>query len=175
MATVTLHRHRTVLDEPAVVSAYLEAQGIPYASWGVRQLKGRMKNATFSPEDQQAILSLYEPELTELKARWGYRSQDLVVLSDRTPNLEGILAPFRREHHHTDDEVRCVVDGSGLFTVCRGRLVFDVTVRPGDLIMIPAFTRHWFSLTPERKITCIRVFKDPAGWAAIYDEPNSSV
>ena len=175
MATVVIRDSEKVLQEKDVVSDYLAGQGLIYESWGVERVSGHLKKSYgLSPEEQQAILDLYEPEVTDLKSRQGYRTEDVVVLSETTPNLEVILEKFRPEHHHTDDEVRFVVDGSGVFTILQGRLIFDVTVEAGDLLSVPAYTRHWFDLTAERRIKCIRIFKDPAGWVAVYDEPGVS-
>jgi cupin superfamily acireductone dioxygenase involved in methionine salvage len=42
-----------------------------------------------------------------------YQSQDVISLSDTTPNLDELLKNFQREHHHTDDEVRFIVSGHG--------------------------------------------------------------
>jgi len=181
MATVTIrsngqvHHAGQVIDDKSAVSAYLKGQGMIYESWGVERLNGHLKDSyTLKPEEHQSLLDLYGTEISDLKSSQGYLTQDVVVLSSATPNLDTILEKFRREHHHTDDEVRFVVDGSGIFTIRKDRLVFDVTVTPGDLIVVPAYTRHWFDLTPERKIKCIRIFKDPAGWVAIYEEPAVS-
>jgi len=175
MATVTIRGEGRVLIDPGTVSTYLNELGVIYDSWGVERLSRRLAESySLNSEEQQSILHHYAPEISDLKSRQGYLAQDIVVLSDATPNLEAILEKFRREHHHTDDEVRFVVDGSGIFTLRKNDRIFDVKVTAGDLIVVPAFTRHWFDLTPERKIKCIRIFKDPAGWAAIYDEPQVS-
>jgi 1,2-dihydroxy-3-keto-5-methylthiopentene dioxygenase len=181
MATITIRRNGpsrrggTVLEENGAVSAYLKRQGMIYESWDIERLNGHLKESyALEPEDQQLILDSYASEISGLKSRQGYITQDIVVLSAATLNLDTILEKFRREHHHADDEVRFVVDGSGVFTIRRGSLIFDVTVAAGDLIVVPAYTRHWFDLTHERKIKCIRIFKDPAGWVAIYDEPAVS-
>jgi 1,2-dihydroxy-3-keto-5-methylthiopentene dioxygenase len=175
MATITIRTNGKVLRGNGEISSYLEGQTVHYESWGVERLNRRLKQSyTLGPDEEQAILGLYSPEIEELKSREGYLAQDLVVLSDATPNLEIILDKFRREHHHTDDEVRFVIDGSCIFTIRKNQLIFDVTVEAGDLLVVPAYTRHWFDLTPERKIKCIRIFKDPAGWVAVYDEPAVS-
>ena len=174
MATVRIHRSGVVLSEMEAVSTYLSEQGVSYQHWGVERLNAQLNRSdALSPDEQEAILRLFEPELSTLRRDQGYRAQDIVALSEATPNLETVLEKFKREHHHTDDEVRFVVDGSGVFTIRKGNLVFDVIVAPGDLFVVPAFTRHSFDLTAKRKIKCIRVFKDPAGWAAIYDEPSA--
>ncbi len=176
MAVVNILQSGEVLQEKESVWIYLKEQGVIYERWGVERLSGHLKESyTLSPDEQQAILNLYEPEISDLKSRQGYITQDLVVLSDATPDLDSILKKFRREHHHTDDEVRFVVDGSGIFTIRKGALTFAVTVEAGDLLAVPAYTRHWFGLTPERRIKCIRIFRDPAGWVAIYDEPVMGV
>lgn len=171
MATISIRQSGEELCEKGAVSAYLAEKGVIYESWGVERLNGHLKESyTLTPDEQKAIIDLYSPEISDLKSRQGYITQDIVVLSEATPNLDALLEKFRREHHHTDDEVRFVVDGSGIFTIRKGDLIFDVTVKAGDLLVVPAYTRHWFDLTGERKIKCIRIFKDPAGWVAIYDE-----
>ncbi|HTN42824.1 MAG TPA: cupin domain-containing protein [Nitrospiria bacterium] len=175
MATITIRSNGRVLDEKSAVSDYLKGQGMIYEFWGVGRLNGRLKDSyTLKPEEQQSLLNLYGTEISGLKSRQGYITEDVVVLSGATPNLDAILEKFRREHHHTDDEVRFVVDGSGVFTIRKKDLIFDVTVVAGDLMVVPAYTRHWFDLTPERKIKCIRIFKDSSGWVAIYEEPEVS-
>jgi 1,2-dihydroxy-3-keto-5-methylthiopentene dioxygenase len=172
MATINIHTSGEILCERKAVWSYLKTQGVIYEFWGTERLTGHLKESyTLSPEEQQAILDLYGPEISNLKSRQGYLTQDIVVLSGATQNLDAILGKFRREHHHIDDEVRFVVDGGGIFTIRKGNLIFDITVTAGDLLVVPAYTRHWFDLTSEQRIKCIRIFKDPAGWVAIYDEP----
>ncbi len=172
MAVITIHHTREVLAGKDSVSAYLKGQGILYEFWSVERISDTLKESyTLSPEGQQKIIDLYASEISDLKSKQGYVTQDIVVLSEATPNLGEILGKFSREHHHTDDEVRFVVDGSGVFTIRKGDHIFNVVVAAGDLIAVPAYTRHWFNLAPQRKIKCIRIFKDPAGWVAIYDEP----
>jgi len=170
MATVHVRESGAAYDGQAA-GAYLGQQGIPYEFWEADRLGSDLRAPnTPSPDDRKKILDLYAPEISRLKAEKGYVAEDIVSVSAATPNLEPLLNQFRKEHHHTDDEVRYVVDGSGVFTIRKGRLIFDVTVSAGDLLVVPAYTRHAFDLTPARQITCIRVFKDTTGWAAVYEE-----
>ncbi len=172
MATVQIRGSKESFSGNEEVAAYLGQQEILFESWGVDRLNGHLRESyALSPEEKQQILDLYDVEITDLKSRQGYLTQDVIVVSEATPNLDAILEKFKKEHHHTDDEVRFVVDGSGVFTIRKGNLILDVIVKAGDLLMVPAYTRHWFDLTEERKIKCIRIFKDPAGWVAVYDEP----
>ncbi len=153
------------------VKEFLDKYGITYERWGVERLSPELReNYELTPEQQQEIINAYKKELEKLKKEKGYITEDIVVLSEKTPNLEDLMAKFKREHHHVDDEVRFVVDGSGIFPVKIGGKVVEIHVGPGDLIVVPAGARHWFELDEQRKIKCIRVFKTPAGWEAIYNE-----
>lgn len=62
------------------------------------------------------------------------------------------MKDFYREHIHTDDEIRLVVDGSGYFDA---RVLKDeskwirIHVKKGDLLIIPAGAYHRF-ITDEK-------------------------
>jgi 1,2-dihydroxy-3-keto-5-methylthiopentene dioxygenase len=110
-----------------------------------------------------------QPALDRLKASRGYVEQDVVELSPQTPELDTLCAKFEGEHLHTDDEVRFVLDGEGVFDL---RSVDDrwmrVTVEAGDLIVVPANLHHRFFLTSRKQIRCVRLFKDSTGWVPHY-------
>ncbi|MEM9456840.1 MAG: cupin domain-containing protein [Myxococcota bacterium] len=115
----------------------------------------------------------YQPPLDELKAERGYAEQDIIELRPDTPKLDEICAKFKDEHLHTDDEVRYVLDGEGIFDI---RSVDDrwmrVTVEQGDLLVVPANVHHRFTLTERKQIRCVRLFKDSAGWVPHYRGPT---
>ena len=160
-----------VIENPDEIKGFLAKYGVLYDRWGVDRLpKYLIENYELTEEEQQAIIDAYKEELEKLKREKGYITEDIVVLSGKTPNLEALLEKFKKAHHHVDDEVRFVVDGSGVFPLKLDGEVVEVWVEAGDLIVVPAWTRHWFELDENRKIKCIRVFKTPAGWEAIYDE-----
>jgi len=160
-----------VVEDINEIKSFLDKYGVLYDRWGVDRLpENLIENYELTEEEQQAIIDAYKEELEKLKAEKGYITEDIVVLSDKTPNLEALLEKFKREHHHVDDEVRFVVHGSGVFPLKLDGEIVEVWIEAGDLIVVPAGTRHWFELDENRKIKCIRVFKTPAGWEAIYDE-----
>lgn len=161
---------KTVTDEKEI-KEILSSYGVIYDRWGIDRLPEDIrKKYEIDEENSKAIINAYEKELKELKEKMGYITEDIVVLSDKTPNLDALLEKFKREHHHIDDEVRFVVDGSGIFPIKIDGEIVDVHVEAGELIVVPAGARHWFELDENRKIKCIRVFKTPAGWEAIYNE-----
>src|SRR5512132_692535 len=55
--------------------------------------------------------------IAEIKQKHGYVDEDFVELGPATPNLDIVCAKFDKEHYHTEDEVRFVVDGEGIFDV----------------------------------------------------------
>jgi 1,2-dihydroxy-3-keto-5-methylthiopentene dioxygenase len=110
-----------------------------------------------------------EAEIARIKSSRGYVDQDEISLSKETANLDTICAKFDKEHFHTLDEVRFVVDGEGIFDV---RDSSDQWVRievdAGDLIIIPANKFHRFYLTSAKTIRCVRLFLNNEGWAPLY-------
>src|SRR6266571_4152537 len=110
-------------------------------------------------------------EMARIKRDHGYRDEDEVALSTETPNLDAICAKFDKEHYHTLDEVRFVVDGEGIFDVRdTGDRWVRIEVDAGDLIIIPARTYHRFYLTAAKNIRCMRLFLNHDGWAPLYRE-----
>lgn len=111
----------------------------------------------------------FEPGIAELCQTGGYTTRDEVALSRDTPNLPVLLDKFRDEHLHTEDEVRFVLQGSGIFDI---RSADDrwmrVVVEAGDLIVVPRDCYHRFLLTDECQIRCVRLFQDKAGWTPHY-------
>lgn len=111
----------------------------------------------------------WEPRIDALMAERGYRTRDEVRLSPSTENIDAILAKFDREHLHTDDEVRYVLAGEGIFDIrSTGDRWMRVVVGPGDFIVVPKDRHHRFLLTASRTIHAVRLFEDQAGWVPHY-------
>lgn len=111
----------------------------------------------------------YQGALDRLAREQGYVEQDIVELRPDTENLDAICAKFADEHLHTDDEVRFVLAGAGVFDIRDGAdRWMRVTVEPGDLIVVPKDRYHRFYLTDSKQIRCVRLFQDSAGWVPHY-------
>lgn len=116
--------------------------------------------------------AVYQAPLDALKAKNGYIQQDIVELSPQTPGLDAICAKFIEEHTHSDDEVRFVLEGEGVFDIRDDAdRWMRVTVEAGDLIVVPAGRNHRFLLTEAKQIRCVRLFQDAAGWVPNYRNP----
>jgi len=104
-----------------------------------------------------------------IKREHHYVDHDVVQLSPDTPNIDAICAKFDKEHYHTEDEVRFVLEGDGIFDVRdEGDQWIRIEVTEGDIIAIPARKYHRFYLTDTRHIRCMRLFANNDGWAPLY-------
>lgn len=107
----------------------------------------------------------------KIKRERSYVDEDVVELSPAMPNLDAVCAKFDKEHCHTEDEVRFVLDGDGIFDVRDDANEWiRIEVKAGDMIIIPAQKYHRFYLTPSKHIRCMRLFANHDGWAPVYRE-----
>lgn len=164
MAIVRIPEEQVTLHERAVITERLATCGIEYKHW----LPRRAVSAD-APADE--ILRSYSNEIDGLKQRGGYITADVIDVNPETPGLEAMLAKFNREHWHSEDEVRFIIAGHGVFHVRpKHGPVVAIEVEAGDLISVPRDTLHWFDLCSDRRIRAIRLFQDLVGWTPYYTE-----
>jgi 1,2-dihydroxy-3-keto-5-methylthiopentene dioxygenase len=171
MPTIYDHTRREEIPADQTLS-YLADAGVHYEFWPVDVVPEQLRHQSgLNEADKAAVLAAFQENLARISAERGYISHDVIVLNpDSTPNLEELLANFQKTHHHTEDEVRFIVDGEGIFTLTRNENTFSITVRAGDLISVPVGTEHYFTLTESRNVKAIRLFQTKDGWVAIYKE-----
>ena len=164
MAIVTIPEKGIRIEAYKEAREFLASYGIVYATWG----KDRVDGDSATPDE---ILSAYAGEIEELKRDGGYTTADVIDMRPDTPAIESMLEKFRKEHTHSEDEVRYTVKGRGIFHVhSNGGDVISIEVHEGDLISIPRGTRHWFNLCGEKRIRAIRLFQDRSGWTPHYTD-----
>ena len=124
---------------------------------------------------QEEILAAYAKDLDPFMKNGGYLTADVISIHAQTPNYEAIRAKFLAEHIHTEDEIRFFVDGQGLFWFnLEGHDVFNVLCERGDLISVPAGTKHWFDAGETNPfVKAIRIFTDMSGWTPHYTEAGT--
>ncbi len=115
-----------------------------------------------------AVLEAYAEEIDAMKQRGGYVTADIIDVNSGTPNLEAMLAKFDKEHTHSEDEVRFILAGRGIFFLALDGRVASVEVGPGDMLRVPQGTKHWFTLCEDRRIRAIRWFQQTEGWTPHY-------
>ncbi|MEO7190454.1 MAG: cupin domain-containing protein [Vicinamibacterales bacterium] len=162
MAIVTIPELDRKIEGDQAVRELLAPFGIDYE----RAEPSRPVPPGASADD---LLAAYAEKIDALKAKGGYVTADVIDVFPTTPGLDAMLNRFNAEHWHSEDEVRFIIEGRGVFHIHpEGQPVMGVEVGPGDLIRVPAGIHHWFDLCADRRIRAIRLFRDPAGWSPNY-------
>jgi 1,2-dihydroxy-3-keto-5-methylthiopentene dioxygenase len=151
-----------VIENESEIRTSLAALGIEYERWDLLRVE--------ADASADAVLAAYDAEIDSMKQRGGYVTADVIDVSPATPNLDAMLARFDKEHTHSEDEVRFILAGRGIFFLNLDGKVVSVEVGPGDMLRVPKGTTHWFTLCEDRRIRAIRWFQDTAGWTPQYTE-----
>jgi 1,2-dihydroxy-3-keto-5-methylthiopentene dioxygenase len=164
MAVLRIPEQGKTLTTREEIASYLAGCGIEYNHWAADY-----EVASEAPPEE--VLRAYAKEIDQLKARGGYVTADVIDVNPQTSGLDAMLAKFNREHWHSEDEVRFIVAGRGLFHIHpQNGAVVAIEVEAGDLISIPRGTWHWFDLCSDRRIRAIRLFQESTGWTPYYTD-----
>ncbi len=148
-------------EDPSAIAAALAPIGVRFERWE--------SPVTLAPEDSpETILEAYRPYLDRLMGETGAGSADVIKLTPDHPQAAALRQKFLSEHTHSEDEVRFFVHGGGNFIMHVDGRVFDAHCVQGDLISVPAGTRHWFDAGERPFFTALRVFSDQSGWVAQF-------
>jgi 1,2-dihydroxy-3-keto-5-methylthiopentene dioxygenase len=148
-------------EDAAQMSAELGRIGVQFERWE--------SPVSLSPDDDaEVILDAYRPYLDALMGAKGAGSADVLKLTPDNPNAPALRQKFLSEHIHTEDEIRFFVHGAGHFVMHVDGKVYDAYCEAGDLISVPANTKHWFDAGEKPFFTALRVFTDPSGWVAHF-------
>lgn len=153
----------TNVDE---IKNYLNARGVFFDQWEAGE-------ELAVDADQETVLSAYNHALAPYMKQNGYETADVINIHAGTPNYEAIRTKFLAEHIHTEDEVRFFVDGEGYFwfNLEKGEAIFNVLCQKGDLVSVPANTKHWFDAGEHNpSVKAIRIFIDTSGWVPHYTD-----
>jgi 1,2-dihydroxy-3-keto-5-methylthiopentene dioxygenase len=153
--------HVVQTTDPAAMADALAEIGVQFERWD--------SPVQLDPEDSaEVILQAYKPYLDELMGAKGAGAADVIKLTPENPAAPALREKFLSEHLHTEDEIRFFVHGSGHFVMHVDGKVYDAYCEAGDLISVPANTRHWFDAGEKPFFTALRVFTDTSGWVAHF-------
>jgi 1,2-dihydroxy-3-keto-5-methylthiopentene dioxygenase len=162
MAIVRIPDHDETITEYGAAREFLASIGIGFERWDTAR-------PIDSEEPAETVLTAYAEDIEAVKQSGGYVTADVIDVTPNTPGLEAMLARFRSEHWHDEDEVRFIIEGRGVFHINpRTHPIVSVEVGKGDLLRVPAGTWHWFDLCADRRIRAIRLFQNPSGWTPHY-------
>jgi 1,2-dihydroxy-3-keto-5-methylthiopentene dioxygenase len=168
MAILSIPDQQAEWHDPKEIKSFLNKRGIFFDQWTCKVL--------FSDTaSQDEILSAYAKDLDPFMKQGGYLTADVISINSLTENYPAIRSKFLAEHTHSEDEIRFFVDGKGLFWFhLDNEPVFNLLCEKGDLISVPAGTKHWFDAGEINPfVKAIRIFIDTSGW--VPDYTNSKV
>ena len=142
--------------EPESIAKKLAEVSVRFEQW--------QRSIELAPgADPETVQQAYKNDIDALVGQEGYQTVDVISLSSDHPDKETLRTKFLDEHTHSEDEVRFFVGGEGLFSLHIGDKVFEVLCKEGDLISVPANTKHWFDMGPNPNFIAIRFFNNPEG------------
>jgi 1,2-dihydroxy-3-keto-5-methylthiopentene dioxygenase len=118
----------------------------------------------------EQILARHADRIAAINADGRYRHIDVAAMHpdhddpDWRANAAVARSKFLAEHRHAEDEVRFFVAGRACFYLHLEPEVFAVVCESGDLLAVPAGTRHWFDMGANPDFAAIRFFEREDGW-----------
>ncbi|AEW95629.1 MULTISPECIES: 1,2-dihydroxy-3-keto-5-methylthiopentene dioxygenase [Streptomycetaceae] len=152
-------------DEAAIADA-LAARGVRLRHWPTR---GPVTEGTTGDD----VLARYRAEVDALCAAEALRLVDVAqLLPEDTEEWRKRAADargaFLEEHRHAENEIRFFAHGTGCFYLHLDDRVYAVVCEAGDLLSVPAGTRHWFDMGPVPEFCAIRFFEEEDGWVGDF-------
>jgi 1,2-dihydroxy-3-keto-5-methylthiopentene dioxygenase len=176
MAEIRIRNTNERISSDDQVKAFLDSQEVLYEHWDMSKLDASLQERfVLNDEEKAQILETFDAEIRDLAGRRGYQIWDIITLSESTPNLDELLQKFENVHTHTEDEIRAITAGKGIFIIKGTDDVgyFDVELQAGDVISVPENKPHFFTLMDNRKIVAVRLFIEKDGWIAHnYSDPE---
>ncbi|MFM6934522.1 MAG: 1,2-dihydroxy-3-keto-5-methylthiopentene dioxygenase [Flavobacteriales bacterium] len=165
MAILSIPNKQIQLTDSSDIRSFMNQRGIYFDQWFCDVVFDDSATA-------EEILQAYQKDLKPFMEKGGYQTADVISINRLTENYEAIRAKFLAEHTHSEDEIRFFVDGQGLFWFhLEGEDVFNLLCERGDLISVPAGTKHWFDAGETNPfVKAIRIFIDMSGWVPHYTQ-----
>lgn len=163
MAILSIPEKNIELRDPQEIREFFNSRGIFFDQWSC--------DVVFDDyATQEEILEAYSKDLMPFMQQGGYQTADVISINKLTENYEAIRSKFLAEHIHSEDEIRFFVDGQGLFWFnLETEPIFNLLCEKGDLISVPAGTKHWFDAGENDPfVKAIRIFIDMSGWVPEY-------
>jgi len=163
MAILSIPTKNYSTSDPKEILEFFNARGLYFDQWQC--------DVVFEDTaTQEDILQAYSKDLFPFMENGGYETADVISINSLTENYEAIRKKFLAEHTHTEDEIRFFVDGQGIFWFnLENEPVFNLLCEKGDLISVPAGTKHWFDAGESNPfVKAIRIFIDMSGWVPYY-------
>ncbi len=163
MAILSIPSKQLQIRTSSEICSFLKERHIFFDQWNC--------DVTFDDSaTQEEILTAYAKDLVPFMENSVYKTADVISINSTTENYSALRSKFLSEHTHAEDEIRFFVDGKGLFWFnLENEPVFNLLCEAGDLISVPAGTKHWFDAGEiDPFVKAIRIFLDMSAWTPNY-------
>ena len=150
-----------ITEDLSTIQRELNTRGIGFERWTA-------SIELAAEADEASILGSYADDVNRVKQAHGFITVDAIRMTPEHPERIALRNKFLSEHTHSEDEVRFFVEGRGLFNLHIKDEVLSVLCERGDLIHVPAGTKHWFDMGSRPQFCALRFFNNPAGWVADF-------
>lgn len=126
---------------------------------------------TIDSDDAHVPVQQERQQLATLRERYRIQSVDRVAIEHGDPRWPTLREQFRREHTHSDHEIRIFLRGRGLFSV-RGPdgILAQLLCEAGEWLALPPQTLHAFDAGQQADFEALRLFAATQGWTANYTQ-----
>lgn len=154
--------HQSSPELPNKILTHLEDIASTLAAVGVDFQRWQAEAPIAPGASRDELIAAYRPQLERLMSEGGYRGLDLLSVSDDQPQAER-RAQCPVEQRHGESQAHFFVAGRGLFGLHIDDYLYAVLCEKGDLLRIPAGTRHWFDRGEHPHFVAIRLSGDSPG------------
>jgi 1,2-dihydroxy-3-keto-5-methylthiopentene dioxygenase len=136
--------------DPAAIAADLTARGIRF-----ERCRSQVPISASGTDNQ--VIFAYLGHVERLRAECGQPkvTVERMQAHEGTPELR---LKFLGEHYHDENEIWLFADGHACFYLHIADKVCVLVCGAGDLLVIPAATRHWFDMGPRPQFCAIRLY-----------------
>ncbi|MFO2464164.1 acireductone dioxygenase [Pseudomonas sp. 15FMM2] len=159
-------------DTPNKVLTHVEDIASTLAALGVRFERWQPATALDKGASEAELIAAYQSQIKAL----GYADVELSSVTCDHPHKAQLRTQNLVEHCYSEDHVRLVIAGQGLFTLHLDDYVYAVRCERNDLLVIPAGTPHWFDIGQNPHFMTLRMFNTRQGTVpSVTGEPIAAV
>ena len=144
-------------EQPNKVLTHAEDIASTLAEVGVRFAHWPMPAVLPADASSEAVLGAYQAQIKQLHGDTGLTAVDVLNFASNRTQSDELRARYLQEHSYSVDQVLLCVAGRGLLAVHIGEQVFELLCGKGDLVVLPAGTRHWLDIGEQPDLLAIRL------------------
>lgn len=144
-------------EQPNKVLTHAEDIASTLAEVGVRFAHWPAPAVLPADASSDAVLSAYQTQIKQLHSDTGLAAVDVLSCASARAQTAQLREGFLQECSYAVDQALLCVAGRGLLAVHIDEQVFELLCGKGDLVVLPAGTRHWLDIGEQPNLLAIRL------------------